>query len=184
MIESRLVPLPDEAVAQWAAGRATPLPEAAPGERLEHLEIHVDGVPVGGVVLGHWGEGQGSRLAIRLLETTLPDDDRTHWPAVIDAIERRAKEVGAAAVVTAVPPRLAATLQASGFAVTMTGLAIELPAGRITPPTERVTLRPMSAGERRTFVPKAREFLRTGMTRAVRSRARPTSPPRRTSTPS
>jgi hypothetical protein len=31
MPESRLVPLPDEAVAQWAAGRATPLPEAVPG---------------------------------------------------------------------------------------------------------------------------------------------------------
>lgn len=166
MPESQLVPLPDEAVTQWAASRSTPLPQGAPGERLEHLEIHVDGVPVGGVVLGHSGEGQGSRLAIRLLETTLADDDHTHWPAVLDAIERRAEEVGAASVVTTVPPSAAPTFQACGFEVTMTGLAFDMPAARITVPSDRVVLRPMHSDERPAFVSEAREFLRSGMAEA------------------
>jgi ribosomal protein S18 acetylase RimI-like enzyme len=164
--ETSLVPLPDEVVAQWAASRPNGLPGAAEDERLEHLEIHVDGVAVGGVVLGHLGDGPGARVSVRLLDTTLADDDLDHWRSVLEAVERHAGEAGAGSVVAAVAPTTAATFRATGFAVTMTGLRIDIPAGRITPPTDRVVLRPMDDDERRRFVPETRQLLRAGMTRA------------------
>jgi len=166
MPESRLVPLPDVAVAQWAASRPEGLPEAGAGERLEHLEIHLDRVAVGGVVLGHSGEGQGKQLTIRLLDTTLADDDLTHWQSVVEAIERRAGGVGATSVATAVQPGLAGTLHAAGFATTMTGVGITLGERRITPQPDRVTLRPMDDDQRSRFVAETREQLRAGMVNA------------------
>jgi ribosomal protein S18 acetylase RimI-like enzyme len=166
MPETRLVPLPDEAVAQWAASRPHGLPTASEGERLEHVELHVDGVAVGGVVLGHLGDGEDARLTIRLLDTTLGDDDLAHWRSVVAAVERHAEQAGARSVVTAVAPPLATTFGEAGFTPTMTAVGIAVPEERVTPPTEQVVLRPMDADERRRFVPETRELLRAGMTRA------------------
>lgn len=166
MPETRLVPLPDEAVTQWAASRPHGLPMASDGERLEHVELHVDGVAVGGVVLGHLGDGEDARLTIRLLDTTLADDDLAHWRSVVAAVERHADHTGARSVVTAVAPPLAATLGEAGFTPTMTAVGVTVPEERVTPPTDRVALRPMDADERRRFVPETRELLRAGMTRA------------------
>lgn len=171
MPETRLVPMSDEAVAQWRTARAaagSTLPEATEKDELELLEIHVDDVPVGGVALGHTSVEQHLRVSIRLLETTLADDDATHWLAVLEAIEQHARARGAGTVVTAVPPRLARSFQQAGFVATMTGVGVTLEPGsdRLTPPTNRVVLRPMHDAERRRFVPEAREFLRAGMIRA------------------
>lgn len=171
MPETRLLPMSDEAVAQWRAAReaaGSAFPDATDAGELELLEIHLDDVAVGGVVLGHTAADQRPSTSIRLLETTLADGDTTHWGAVLGAVEDHARGRGARTLVTAVPPRLAGTFQAAGFVATMSGMGITLEAGsqRRTPSTGRVVLRPMDEAERRRFVPEAREFLRAGMTRA------------------
>lgn len=171
MPQTRLLPMSDEAVAQWRATReaaGSSFPEAAGSEVLECLEVHVEGVAVGGAVLGHTAAEQRPRTSIRLLDTTLADDGTTHWRAVLGAVEDHARERGATLLVTAVPARLVGSFQAAGFVATMAGMGttVEPGAQRRTPATSRVALRPMDAGERRRFVPEAREFLHAGMTRA------------------
>lgn len=171
MTRTRLLPMSEETVAQWRAARETKgsaLPQATGGGELELLEIHVDDVAVGGVALGHTSADQRSRVSIRLLETSLADDDAPHWLAVLDAIEQHVRVRGARTIVTAVPARLVGPFQQAGFVATMTGVGITLEPGsdRLTPVTSRVLLRPMDGAERRRFVPEAREFLRAGMARA------------------
>ncbi len=160
-----------ETVANWRAARTAvgaTLPQVTAPDVLEFLEILVDEVAVGGVALGRTSTDPHPGVSIRLLETTLADDDATHWVAVLEAIEQRARALGANTVVTAVPPRLAGAFQQAGFVATMTGVGttLEPGSGRLTPATDRVVLRPMSETERRQFVPEARAFLRTGMQRA------------------
>lgn len=171
MTRTRLLPMSEETVTQWRAARETngsALPQATGADELELLEIHLDDVAVGGVALGHTSAGQRSRVSIRLLETSLADDDAPHWLAVLAAIEQHVRGQGAGTIVTAVPARLVGAFQQAGFVATMTGVGITLEPGsdRITPVTSRVVLRTMDAAERRRFVPEAREFLRAGMTRA------------------
>ncbi len=168
---TRLLPMSDEAVAQWRAAReaaGSAFPDATGAGELELLEIVLDDVAVGGVVLGHTAADQRPSTSIRLLETTLADEDATHWGVVLGAVEDHARGRGARTLVTAVPPRLAGTFQAAGFVATMSGMGITVEPGseRRTPTTDRVVLRPMDEAERRRFVPEAREFLRAGMTRA------------------
>lgn len=167
---TRLLPMSDEAVAEWRAARATAgrgFPEPSEADRLDVLEIELDGVLVGGVALALTA-GEHPSVSIRVLETTLPDDATEHWLAVIGAIERQAQTVGARTVVTAVPARLASAFQQAGFGATMTGVGTPIDPGsdRLTPETDRVGLRPMDDEERRRFVREAREFVSVGMTRA------------------
>lgn len=171
MSQARLLPMSVETVAQWRAAReaaGSTLPEATETAALELFEIQVDDVVVGGVALGLTPSGQRQEVSIRLIETTLSDDDGTHWSALLDAIERRARALDAHTIVTAVPPRLVEPFQQAGFVATMTGVGITHVPGsdRRIPATSRVALRPMDGEERRRFVPEAQEFLRTGMARA------------------
>lgn len=170
MPETRLLPMSDEAAGEWSAARATAgrsFPRAGEADRLDLLEIEVDGVIVGGVALA-LTTGEHPSVSIRVLETTLPDDADAHWLSVIGAIERQARTVGARSIVTAVPARLAPMFQQAGFAATMTGVgtAIDSDADRLTPVTDRVEVRPMDDEERRLFVREAREFVGVGMARA------------------
>ncbi len=170
MPETRLLPMSDEAVAEWSAARATAgrsFPQPSEADRLQLLEIELDGVIVGGVALALTA-GEHPSVSIRVLETTLPDDAAAHWLAVIGAIERQAQSVGARTIVTAVPARLAGVFQQAGFEATMTGVGTGIDPGsdRLTPETDRVEVRPMDDEERRRFVQEASEFVSVGMARA------------------
>lgn len=167
---TRLLPMSDEAVTEWSASRSATgqrFPHASEADRLDVLEIEVDGVLVGGVALALTG-GEAPSVSIRVLETTLPDDATEHWLAVIGAIERHAQAFGARTLVTAVPVRLATVFQQAGFGATMTGVgtAIDPASERLTPETDRVGLRRMDREERGRFVQEAREFVGVGMARA------------------
>ena len=165
MPAARLTVLPPAAVAQWRRARAaagTPLPEADGADRLEALELVVDDVAVGGVVLTY----AGPRASIRLLETTLPGTAAAHWRAAIAAIEQHAAEHGARSVVTAVPVGRVAPFREAGWLAVLAGVASSLEGPQLMKDTGQVTVRPMTDDERRAFAADAADLLRAGMTRA------------------
>ncbi|WP_134740032.1 hypothetical protein [Nocardioides sp. 503] len=172
MPETQLVVMSEAAVEEWrahhaaAGGSSFPDPSASDGVEVEALEVVVGDVAVGGVVLSH--RADLARTTIRLLDTTLDDDDAPRWLAVLAAIESYAVTRGARSLVTAVSPRLLAPLQQAGFTVTMTGVGVTVAHGpdRRMVDDGRVRLRAMDDDERRRFVPDAREILRSGMSQA------------------
>jgi GNAT superfamily N-acetyltransferase len=162
----RLTVLAPDAVAEWRAAREASgslLPEADGAERLDALEIVVDGVAVGGLVLTF----AGTRATIRLVETTLPADAGEAWAAVLGAVDEHAGAGGATTITTAVPPAALAPFRDAGYLATMTGVAVDLAdSGRVLPDDGRVAVRPMTAAERAVFAREAAGFMREGMERA------------------
>lgn len=169
MVHARLTPMPPAELEDWrAARRGGPdaLPEAVPGEELEALVVVVDDVAVGGVLVGCSPTGDARRCSVRALETTIPSDATEVWAAVLTAIADHARDGGADAVITAVPPRLAPLFQASGYRATLTTHAKTLDADAKFQEDRRVAVRPMDAAERRSFAADARGMLEAGMLEA------------------
>ena len=173
MTSARVSAMPEETLAAWRADRAAagaPLPEPEPGDGFEALAVVLDDVEVGGVVLSYGDDGDSGghrRCSIRLLQTTVPDDAGQAWAAIVTALEEHAGARGARSLVTAVPPRLAASFQAAGFGATMTGVRLQHPEKeRVLAEDGRVAVRTMTDDERRRFAAEAPGLMREGMTTA------------------
>lgn len=167
MISARVSPMPDDVLAAWREDRAaagTPLPDPEPGDGYEALAVVLDDIEVGGTVLTYTDDAGHLRCSVRLLQTTIPDDAEQAWAAVVSALEAHVRPRGARSLVTAVPPRLAASFQAAGFGATMTGVAIRHPEHeRVLADDGRVAVRAMTDDERRTFAAEASGLMRDGM---------------------
>lgn len=170
MIDVLVRPMPTTQLEQWRAARTaagTPLP-APRGDEQEAVTVTVDGVEVGGALLGHSIEPSGRRCAVLLLQTTVPHDATDVWTALAGSLEGYARGRGATTLTTAVTPVLAQAFGRAGFQATMLG------ADRPFGPTGwaeldddgRVTVRPMDLDERRRFVGQLRELMVSGMARA------------------
>lgn len=149
---------------EWRAARSgteRALPESDDG--LEALVVLVDDVPVGGVLVACTEEEGRRRCSVRVLETSVPASAVEEWAAVLTVIGEHARDGGADAVLTTVPPRLAPVFQAAGFETTVTTHAKRLDADVQFQDDRRVSVRPMDRDERRAFAADATALLRSGM---------------------
>ncbi|MGZ6803919.1 MAG: hypothetical protein ACXVFU_12800, partial [Nocardioidaceae bacterium] len=85
--------MPATQLEQWrAAGAADGAPLPAPaGDEQEAVTVAVDGVEVGGAVLGYSIEPSGPRCAVLLLQTTLPHEAADVWTALAGALGAQAR---------------------------------------------------------------------------------------------
>ncbi|MCH1866088.1 hypothetical protein [Nocardioides sp. CFH 31398] len=170
MVAVRLAPLSAADVAAWRAQREVagdPLPAPETGVVQEVLEVVVDEVAVGGLLLERTADGDRSRCVVRELQTTLDPGDRPRWAAVLAALEDHARAGGAEVVVTAVDLDLTVPLSDAGWRAALTMHAKRLDPGVLELQDDRrVEVRPMDDAERAAWVPDALRALRRGATRA------------------
>lgn len=171
MVTAQVLPMPDERLEQWRAAStrtAVPLPEPVDGDGFEAVVLVLDDVEVGGALLTYDEQGGRRRALVRRLHTTLPRDARTAWGVVLAALEERVRQREVQIVVTAVPPDLAGAFREAGYQATMTTVSKRLDPGSASELQEdrRVSVRPMTPGERREFASQVLGFLREGMERS------------------
>lgn len=170
MSTARVAQMPEAELEAWRAARAeagTPLPEPSDHPQ-EAVVLTVDDVQVGGALLEYVDDAGRRRCAVRVLQTTLPRDADAAWEATIAALEGFVRARGVTTLTTAVAPDLARLFGAAGHQATMTSVGKRLDPASAPELQEdrRVSVRPMTPDERRTFVADVGDQLRAGMARA------------------
>lgn len=160
-----LTPMSPAALAAWREerrGTADAVPDQAPGEEHESLEVVVDDRRVGRVLLVRGEEGGVRGCSVRALETDLPPYAMEVWAEVLTAIAERARDAGDEALTTAVSPRLAPVFEAAGYRATVTHHAKRLDARARFQEDRRVDVRPMDVLERLRFSEAVRAIVDDG----------------------
>lgn len=162
--------MPQARLEEWRSSVGAgdrPLPEQVEGEEQDALELVVEDVAVGGVVVGYHHEGGRRRARVLRLQSTLAHDAAADWAALLTALERHLRDRGALSVVTAVPPSLAGVFRAAGYLATMTTVSKSYEGQELElQDDQRVAVRPMDADERRQYAVDAVALALAGMERA------------------